>query len=100
MVPVELSAASLRTLSAIALHGPMKQSSLIEVRGANAYDHVKELLKYQLISKRRKDKDRSFTLNVTPKFYEYFKLAGDKNELKARLAQMVTVEEAIEASPN
>jgi segregation and condensation protein B len=86
MVPVELSTAALRTLSAIALHAPLLQSDLIEVRGASAYDHIKELVGNQLVSKRRKD--RSYLLNVTPKFYEYFKLTGDKNELKSMIADM------------
>ncbi len=80
MIPVELSIATLRTLSAIALHSPIMQTQLIEARGASAYDHIKELLNLRLISKRRKD--RSFILNVTPRFHEYFKLTGDKDELK------------------
>ncbi len=86
MVPVELSIGALRTLSAIALHAPLLQSQLIEVRGAAAYDHIKELLLHKLISKRRKD--RSFILNVTPKFYEYFKLTGDKEELKEMIRHL------------
>ncbi len=80
MIPVELSIAALRTLSAIAIHGPMLQSDLIEARGSSAYDHIKELAEHKLVSKRRKD--RSYLLSVTPKFHEYFKLTGDKDELK------------------
>ena len=83
MVPIELSIAALRTLSAIALHGPILQSNLIEARGASAYDHIKELSQHLLISKKRQD--RSYMLKVTPKFHEYFKLTGDKNELKELL---------------
>lgn len=84
MVPIELSVAALRTLSAIAIHGPIIQSDLIVARGANAYDHIKELFQQKLINKRRKD--RSFILSVSPKFHEYFKLTGDKNELKEMMA--------------
>lgn len=86
MVPIELSTGALRTLTAIALHAPLLQSELIEVRGPSAYDHIKELLENQLITKRRKE--RSYILNLTPKFYEYFKLTGDKEELKSLLASM------------
>lgn len=86
MVPIELSTAALRTLSAIAIHGPLLQSELIEVRGSTAYDHIKELVMNQLVSKRRKDK--SYMLNVTPKFHEYFKLTGDKDELKSFVAAL------------
>lgn len=86
MVPVNLSTAALRTLSVIALQNPILQSSLIQARGSSAYDHIKELMHHQLIHKRRKE--RSFVLSVTPKFYEYFKLSGDKEELKAFLSQI------------
>jgi len=81
MVPVELSIAATRTLAAIALHGPLLQSDLIKTRGSAAYDHMKELLSHQLVAKRRKDK--SYMVSVTSKFHEYFKFAGDKDELKA-----------------
>ncbi len=97
MVPVELSTAALRTLSAIALHGPLLQSALIEVRGASAYDHIKELLQHRLISKRKKD--RSYLLNVTPKFHEYFKLTGDKDELKAMIQNLSEPEDASVQEP-
>lgn len=86
MVPIELSVAALRTLSAIAIQGPLLQSDLIEIRGASAYDHIKELLQSRLISKKRKD--RSYLLNVTPRFHEYFKLTGDKNELKEMITHL------------
>lgn len=86
MVPVDLSIGALRTLAAIAINGPFLQSELVTLRGANAYDHIKELVAHRLVSKKRKDK--SFTLNVTPQFHEYFKLTGDKNELKAWLSQL------------
>ncbi len=86
MIPIELSISALRTLSAIAIHGPVLQSSLVEMRGSAAYDHIKELAQHQLVSKKRKD--RSYMLNVTSKFHEYFKLTGDKEELKQLSLQM------------
>ncbi len=90
MMPLELSAAEIRTLSAIALKAPVLQSDLIEWRGASAYDHIANLLKHKLISKRREG--RSYQLNVTRHFYEYFKLVGDKKELSS-LVQLIGREE-------
>lgn len=96
MMPLELSAAEIRTLSAIALKAPVLQSDLIEWRGASAYDHIANLLKHKLITKRREG--RSYLLNVTKHFYEYFKLVGDKKELSA-LVQLIGKEENTSASP-
>jgi segregation and condensation protein B len=79
MVPLDLTAAALRTLSAIAIKGPVLQSELIELRGASAYDHIPELLEKKLISKRREG--RSYVLNVTKHFHQYFRLQGDKKDL-------------------
>ena len=74
MLPVEISKAAVRTLSAIALKGPLLQSKLVEIRGSSAYDHIKELFRNGLVAKRRQQ--QSFILKVTPKFHEYFKIQG------------------------
>jgi segregation and condensation protein B len=79
MMPLEMSAAELRTLSAIAIKAPVLQSDLIEWRGSVAYDHIASLLKRKLISKRREG--RSYLLNTTRLFNEYFKLTADKKAL-------------------
>jgi segregation and condensation protein B len=79
MMPMDISAAELRTLSAIAIKAPVLQSDLISWRGAVAYDHIAALLKRKLITKRREG--RSYQLNVTRSFYEYFKLTDDKKAL-------------------
>lgn len=86
MVPVDLSTALLRTLSVVAVHSPIKQSDLIELRGASAYDHVKALLQHKLIQRKRNK--RGFTLSVTPVFHEYFKLTGDKQELQRMVTEL------------
>ncbi len=91
MMPVEISAATLRTLSAIAIKAPILQSDLVESRGANAYEHIQELLKKKLISKRRQG--RSFVLNVTPQFHAYFQLLGDKKDLEHLLKQEAVARE-------
>lgn len=90
MMPLEMTAAELRTLSAIAIKAPVLQSDLIEWRGASAYDHIANLLKRKLISKKREG--RSYMLNVTRNFHEYFKLTADKKDL-AHLVQLLGKEE-------
>lgn len=80
MIPMALSAGAVRTLSAIAIKAPILQSELIELRGANAYEHIQELLTHKLVSKNRKG--RSYLLNVTPVFHQHFRLKGDKKSLE------------------
>lgn len=86
MMPLEMSAAELRTLSAIAIKAPVLQSDLIEWRGSVAYDHIANLLQRKLITKRREG--RSYLLNVTRHFHEYFKLTADKKAL-ANLVMLI-----------
>lgn len=86
MMPLEMSAAELRTLSAIAIKAPVLQSDLIEWRGSVAYDHIANLLKRKLITKRREG--RSYILNITRNFHEYFKLTADKKDL-AHLVKLI-----------
>jgi segregation and condensation protein B len=86
MMPLEMSAAELRTLSAIAIKAPVLQTDLIEWRGASAYEHIASLLKRKLISKRREG--RTYILNITRNFHEYFKLTADKKDL-ADLVQLI-----------
>ena len=84
MLPVEISPAVLRTLSAIALRGPILQSKLVELRGSSVYDHIKVLIKEKLVAKSRQQ--QSYLLKVTPKFHEYFRLeASEMNKLLANM---------------
>ena len=68
LCPVDLKPAVLRTLSVIALKEPIRQTALIELRGSSAYDHIKELVEKELITKTRDKNGRSFNLKTTPKF--------------------------------
>lgn len=81
MMPMEVPASTLRILSAIAIKGPILQSELVETQGSSVYDAVPELLDRGLVTKNRVG--RSYRLNVTQKFYEYFRLVGDKQELRS-----------------
>lgn len=79
MIPMDISVASVRTLSVIAIRGPLLQKDLIEMRGSSAYDHIQELLKLKLVHKKREG--RSYMVSVTSKFHQHFKLKGDKKDL-------------------
>lgn len=81
LCPVDLRPAVLKTLTVIALKEPIRQSYLKEIRGANAYEHVKELVDMGLISRTKDKNGRSFNIKTTPKFAEYFKLKGDAKTL-------------------
>lgn len=74
LVPLDIGVGSLRTLAAIALRGPLAQTDLVEMRGSGAYQHVQELATLGLIRKRRQSNGRSFWIQVTDKFYQYFQV--------------------------
>lgn len=82
-VPMEMPIALVRTLSAIAIKQPVAQSEIIKIRGAGAYDHIKELVEKELIVKR--EDGRSPTLSTTKKFQEYFRLSHDAKSLRHEL---------------
>lgn len=82
-VPMEMPVSLIRTLSAIAIKQPVAQSEIIKIRGAGAYDHIKELMTRELIIK--KEEGRSPTLSTTKKFQEYFRLSHDAKSLRSQL---------------
>ncbi|MBI5174422.1 MAG: SMC-Scp complex subunit ScpB [Candidatus Obscuribacter sp.] len=73
--PFEMPTSLVRTLSAIAIKQPVMQSEIIKLRGAGAYDHIKELIIRELVH--RKEEGRSPILTTTKKFQEYFRLSKD-----------------------
>jgi segregation and condensation protein B len=79
MVPLEVSAGALRTLSVIAVKSPMAQKDLIALRGSAAYDHLGELLEKKLIARRREG--RSYVISTTRQFEAAFKLTEEKQAL-------------------
>lgn len=74
LIPVELGVGALRTLAAIALHPPITQAELVNLRGSGAYQHVQELVELGFVRKRRASDSRSSWLHVTDKFHQYFQL--------------------------
>lgn len=74
LIPAELSPSTLKTLATIALSNPILQSDLINLRGSSAYQHVNELVEGGFIRKRRQEEGRSYWIEVTEKFYQYFEM--------------------------
>lgn len=74
LVPAELGVGALRTLAAIALKSPILQTELIYLRGSSAYQQVQELVELGFIRKRRQTDGRSYWLEVTDKFHQYFEI--------------------------
>lgn len=95
LCPVELKPSVLKTLTVIALKEPIRQSYLKELRGANAYEHVQELVEKGLVSKNKDKNGRSFNLRTTKKFNEYFKLKGDAKAL----AKILEIEKGVKDDP-
>jgi len=88
LIPADLGVGVLRTLAAIALKGPISQTELVDLRGSNAYQHVQELVELGFVRKRKQSDGRSYWLQVTDKFHQYFQLNADlKQLLTARLTQ-------------
>jgi segregation and condensation protein B len=71
----ELSRATLETLAVIAFNQPkVLQSKVVELRGGNAYEHIKELQELAFVIKEKSG--RSFSLRLTEKFFDYFEVEG------------------------
>ena len=79
LMPIEMGESMLKTLSAIAIKQPVLQSTMVNLVGISAYDHIVNLLERNLITK--KPQGKSFLLKTTPRFNEYFKLTGDTKTL-------------------
>jgi len=74
----EFTSAEQETLAIIAYKQPIKQSVLINIRGNKAYDHIKKLLDLGLLT--AKKEGRTYMLNLTDEFYDYFNI--DKRKIQ------------------
>ncbi|MEB3282593.1 MAG: SMC-Scp complex subunit ScpB [Lyngbya sp.] len=74
LVQPELGVGALRTLAAIALNGGIAQTDLVDLRGSGAYQQVQELVELGFIHKRKQKESRSYWLQVTKKFHQYFQV--------------------------
>lgn len=74
MIPAELGVGALRTLAAIALKNPILQTDLINLRGSSAYQQVQELIELGFVRRKRQEEGRSYWLEVTDTFHQYFEI--------------------------
>lgn len=72
VLPTNIGKGALRTLAVIALKNPISQADLVELRGSAAYQHIQELVEQGFVKKRRQADGRSYWLQVTDKFRQYF----------------------------
>ncbi|MGV8163165.1 MAG: SMC-Scp complex subunit ScpB [Candidatus Nanoarchaeia archaeon] len=72
----EMPKAIMETLALIAYKSPVLQAEIIDMRGAGAYDHISLLEEKGFISKEKLG--RTFKIRISPKFYDYFDIEGDK----------------------
>ncbi len=74
LIPAELGVGALRTLAAIALKNPILQTDLINLRGSSAYQQVQELIELGFVRRKRQEDGRSYWLEVTDAFHQYFEI--------------------------
>ncbi len=76
----EFTKAEQGTLAVIAYKQPIKQSVIVKIRGNKAYDHIKHFKQNDLVKARRLG--RTFELNLSDKFYDYFNVRKAELEEK------------------
>jgi len=76
----EFSGAEQETLAIIAFKQPIKQSVVIKIRGNKAYEHIKKFADLGLIKKKKLG--RTYELNLSDDFYDYFGVGEGENPLK------------------
>ncbi len=68
----EFTKAEQETLAIIAYKQPIKQSSIVKIRGNKAYDHIHHFEAMGLV--KAKKSSRTFELTLSEEFYNYFNL--------------------------
>lgn len=90
LAPMEIPIKLLKTLALVAYHQPMMQSTLVDMVGAKAYEHVHELAERGLV--KRRVHERSFLLVTSESFPEYFGIpASNRDEIKVFLANKLGI---------
>jgi segregation and condensation protein B len=85
--PPLLSAGQLKTLSFIAYHQPVLQSTVVAARGSHVYQHIRDLVAMGLITTAKHGRTKEIT--VTETFLDYFQLPHDTQELRTLLQRRV-----------
>ena len=66
----DITKGALKVLAYVSQNGNTMQSYLVKAFGTSTYDHMKELLEHGFVERRKQG--RSWRVNVTNKFKEYF----------------------------
>lgn len=74
----EFSKAEQETLAIIAYKQPIKQSSIVKIRGNKAYDHIHHFIEMGLV--KAKKFSRTFELTLSEEFYNYFNIKEKENK--------------------
>jgi len=82
-----LPSAALKTLSYIAYEQPVTSKRLVQIRGSQAYSHIKVLEQLQFVE--HENLRRLKVYRTTPKFQNYFGIT-DLNAVKSRLVTAST----------
>ncbi len=93
--PINLKTSVSRTLALIALKEPIKQSEVIKERGSSAYDHIRELVEKDWISKEKEIESPSSILTTSPQFKKHFSLSKEGKEIKLKLKASIKAEEGL-----
>jgi segregation and condensation protein B len=78
---------ALRTLSLVALKQPLTQSQLVKMRGPQAYDHVKELMKGGFLKGAKVG--RTLLLSTTTMFSDMFNLSREPSSIRRQMQEMI-----------
>jgi len=82
-----LTSGPLRTLSYIAYHQPVEQMKVVADRGSHVYSHLRQMEEMGLITRTRLN-NRSYLIETTRYFSEYFGFGYDPLKSKIQLRQM------------
>jgi len=87
IAPQELTSPQLKTLSIIAYHQPITKAEVVEMRGANAYDHISELHERGFIE--LKPHGRTKMMTTTLLFAEYFGIGStDSADVRNKMVEI------------
>ncbi|MFQ5920779.1 MAG: SMC-Scp complex subunit ScpB [Nitrososphaerales archaeon] len=78
-----LSHATLKTLSCVAYMQPVTSKRIVEVRGSQAYDHLKILVRAGFLTSEKVGRLKIY--QTAKKFQDYFGMEGDIEKLKKKL---------------
>jgi segregation and condensation protein B len=81
LLPPEMPKALLETLAVIAANKPIKQSTVVRIRGNKAYSHIKKLEKMGFVTTEKKG--LTLMIDLTERFFEYFQIV--ENELSNKI---------------